>query len=149
MRSFPRATAGAYRSDYDPEMTVEETVAALTRAWLDGRYEDLAGYFDPDVVLMPPGFTARVVGREACVQSYRDFGAAATIHEFTPAPPQVDVWGDTAVAVCPFSIVYEMQGATYDERGVDLLVLAREAGAWRVVFRTMAPPEPAAAPATP
>lgn len=86
-------------------MTVEETIAALTRSWLEGRYEEPAGYCHPDVVLMPPGFTARVAGRDACVQSYRDFGAAATVREFTPAPPQVDVWGHTAVAVCPFSIV--------------------------------------------
>jgi len=144
----PAAVRG--RRTYDSAvMTVEETVAALNRSWLEGRYEDLAGYFHPDVVFVPPGFTARLAGREACVQTYRDFGAAATVREFTPAPPQVDVWGDTAVAACPFSIVYELAGTTYHERGVDLLVFAREAGAWLVVYRSMTSPESTAAPATP
>lgn len=116
---------------------VRETIAALTRAWLEGRFDELAGYFHPEVVVVAPGGAGRAEGREACVASYREFMTIAVVHEFVPEPPQVDAWESAAVALCPFTIAYEMGGAEYREKGTDLLVLTNEAGAWQVRWRTM------------
>jgi ketosteroid isomerase-like protein len=79
----------------------------------------------------------RVAGREAYVPSYRDYDTAAFTETFTPDEPQIDVMGDVAVATCPFSIVYRLEGVTYKERGRDLLVFARQQAGWRVVWRSM------------
>lgn len=118
-------------------MTVQETVEALNRAWLEERYDELATFFHPLAVLVAPNFSARLEGREACIQTYREFGEAATVLEYIPERPEVDHWGSTAVAICPFFIVYELNNKTYREKGVDLLVLTYEGGSWQVVWRKL------------
>lgn len=47
--------------------------------------------------------------------------------------------GVTAVATVMFRIRYELAGNTFDESGTDVLILAREDGTWRVVWRTQVP----------
>jgi hypothetical protein len=74
-------------------------------------------------------------GRDACVQTYREFGASAKLVEFAPERPEFNQWGNTSVALCPFSIIYELNGKTYREKGVDLLILTNEEGPWQIVWR--------------
>ncbi len=111
-------------------------VASVNRAWLEGRYADIGRYVHEDVIIAPPGVPP-VRGREAFVKSYADFGAAATIHAFEPEPVQVDVWGSTAVAQCPYVIDYEIPSGRFKERGADLLVLARTDSGWQICWRTL------------
>ena len=61
----------------------------------------------------------------------------ARTREFASGVPRVDVIGDTAVAVCPFTIAYELEGETSREKGSDILVFARTPGGWKVVWRTL------------
>jgi ketosteroid isomerase-like protein len=109
----------------------------VNRAWLEGRYGDIAAHVHEDVVMVPPGDGEPVVGRDAFVQSYADFGAAATVHSFAAGVPRIDHWGATAVARCPFSIDYEIPSGRYREQGFDLLVLTETDAGWKVCWRTM------------
>jgi hypothetical protein len=102
---------------------VLEIVRAINDCWLEGRYDELRTHFAEEMVLAMPGFEDRVEGREAIVDSYRQFGES--------------VIGPTAVATASFEIEYVLGGATYREAGTDLLVLQRNAGTWRVVWRTV------------
>lgn len=117
-----------------------EVIRAIVRkmndAWLGKRYEDIGEYLDPDVVIASDS-GERVCGRDAIVDSYRKYDAAATTHEFVPGDIDVDVVGDTAVAVCPFRVTYELGGRTYRETGKELLVLSQASGEWKVVWRTV------------
>ena len=92
-------------------------VEAINRAWLEGRYDAIGDYVHEFVVLSPPG-AAPVLGRSAFVQSYADFGAAATLHSFESEQPNVRAWGDTAVAECPYAVDYEIPTGRFKERGV-------------------------------
>ena len=116
-------------------------VAALIRAindrWRTKHYDEIGELVGDDVVIAPPGFAVRVRGRAAYVQSYRDYDAAATTLEFSAGEPQVDVSGDSAIAVCPFDVIYELDGKRYHDRGHDILALSRSSGDWKVVWRTM------------
>jgi len=49
----------------------------------------------------------------------------------------IDIVGDVAIAVCPFFIVYELDGKVHRESGRDVLVFSRTARGWSVVWRTM------------
>ena len=51
--------------------------------------------------------------------------------------PSVDVFGRSAVAVCPWEMTYELSGKQYRETGHDTLVFTRETGRWLVVWRLM------------
>src|SRR5262245_38982318 len=89
--------ASAARSDRDAVIAV---VHGINEHWRAKRYDRIGELLSQDVAMAPPGFAARARGRGAYVQSYRDYDAAATTLEFSTGDPQVDLAGDTAVAVC-------------------------------------------------
>jgi ketosteroid isomerase-like protein len=123
---------------------IREIVAAINEAWVIGDYEAMSPYVAEHVVMAPPALDdARVLGRAAFVASFRQFAEVAKTREFSSGVPRVDVIGDTAVATCPFTIAYELEGATYREKGFDMLVFSRGVGGWKVVWRTLiSEPEP-------
>ena len=121
--------------------TAREALRTIVRSindhWRARRYDQIAGLLAEEVVLAAPGFGHRVTGREAYVKSYHDYDASAKTLEFSTGEPQIDLVGDTAVAVCPFDVTYEYGGTTYHERGHDILVFTRSSGTWKVAWRTM------------
>src|SRR5436305_4778139 len=121
----------------EPLTSIRTLVERLNQAWLAGRYDELEPLFHPTAVLVGPGFTGRVEGRAACVQSYRDFGAAAKVEAFEIGDLMIEAWGAAAVVSCPFAITYQLNDVRYEERGRDLLVLVNEDGAWRIAWRTL------------
>ncbi|MBI3666731.1 MAG: nuclear transport factor 2 family protein [Acidobacteria bacterium] len=52
---------------------IRQVLEKINRAWLNGRPEELAEYFHPDMVIVHPGFGGRAEGSQTCVQSYKDF----------------------------------------------------------------------------
>ncbi len=119
------------------EEAVRRVVRRIHELWLSKRYDEIGELLSEQVVIAPPGSGERIRGREAYVQSYREYDQAATTHEFSPGEPEIDIVGDVAIAVSPFSVVYEMNGETFRESGRDLLVFSRSADEWHVVWRTM------------
>ena len=116
---------------------VKRVVERINGLWLSKQYEAIGELLDEDVVIAPPGLSGRIRGREAYVQSYRDYDKEATTHQFSPSEPEIDIVGETAIAKNPFFVMYEIRGKVYRESGYDLLVLSRSTGEWRVVWRTM------------
>jgi len=122
---------------------IRDIVAAINQAWVTGDYDAIGQYVAEQVVMAPPGLDGRVFGRDAYVASFRQFAEVARTHLFSPGVPRVDVIGNTAVAACPFTIGYELEGVSYREKGSDLLVFARAVGQWKIVWRTvLSEPEP-------
>jgi len=119
------------------EDEIRRVIRRINELWLSKKYDEIGELISEDAVIVPPGFTKRVRGREAYIQSYRDYDQAATTKELSPGEPQIDIMGDVAVAVCPFFIIYELESKTYREKGHDMLVLFRTEGNWRIVWRTM------------
>jgi ketosteroid isomerase-like protein len=116
---------------------IRRIVAAINEAWRTGEYESIGEHVAEHVVMAPPGQDTRILGRAAYVASFRQYAEVAKTHQFSPATPRVDVVGNTAVAVCRFSIVYEIEGSTYSEKGSDILVFARTGEGWKIVWRTL------------
>lgn len=114
----------------------------MNEAWLSGRIDELPPFFAPDVVVAPPGDMARVIGREAVVDSFRQYTEQAITHRFDELELQVDIVAETAVVNLRFAIRYEIGGLTYEETGRDILVLAPAEESWRVVWRTQIIEEP-------
>jgi uncharacterized protein (TIGR02246 family) len=116
---------------------IREIVRTINEAWRAGDYDAIGQYVAEHVVMAPPGFEGRVLGRQAYVASFRQFAEVAVTHDFTTGVPQVDVIGFTAVAVCPFAITYELEGRKFREEGSDILVFALAEAGWRIVWRTL------------
>ncbi len=116
---------------------IAELVRAINDCWLGGRYDDLRRYFHPGIKLAMPGFEQSVAGRDAIIDSYRDFGERATVRRFEARPSHVDVIGPTAVSATRFEIDYEIEGNSFSESGTDVLVFQHGDDGWRVVWRTV------------
>jgi Domain of unknown function (DUF4440) len=129
----------------DAESDTEEiagVLRAITEAWTGGNPEEMRQYLDERIVMAQPGFEERLVGRQACIESYEDFARHASTHSYAESQTIIDVMGDTAVASYHFAIDYELGGKDYHEVGHDLFVFARSAGRWRAVWRTLIPQVP-------
>ena len=116
---------------------LRDLVRRINDAWQSARWDELREYFHPDAVLAQPGFARRTVGREAVIDSYRDFARDATLHSFTAGEVHIDHAGDSAVTTTPWTMDYEHDGQRVEEHGWDLLVFARREGRWVVVWRTV------------
>ena len=116
-----------------------EIVQRINRAWRAGGADALGELFHEQAVIVQPISGERTEGRQACVESYLEFTAQATVHRFDEHDPQVDVAGDSAVVTYGFQISYGIGGQTFSDRGRDVLVLVRggAAEAWQVIWRTL------------
>jgi hypothetical protein len=127
------------------------TLAALSTAWRERRYDDLAGFLAEDMVFTLPGFGGRLEGATAVVASYREFMERVTLTAYEEQAPTVDVWGETAVASFRWEMTWLAGGVPNQGAGHDLFVFRRAAAgeSWRAVWRTMAFEAPAEQPRTP
>lgn len=114
-----------------------QVVNKINESWLSKNYDEIGKCLDDKVVMAPPGSSKRIKGKDAYIQSYRDYDTVAKTHSLEPEEPQIDIIGDTAVVIHPFSVTYEMKGEVYQERGSDFLILKRQDIGWRVIWRTM------------
>ncbi len=126
---------GPLTDEHQDLVAIERQVSCILGAWTSGQLAKLEDCFHPDVVFVAPGFEQRVVGREACIASYREFLARSNVTAFESLPPRIDLAGDTAVAVSRWRIAWEAAGERHRDQGHDVLVLTRTAEGWRVVWR--------------
>lgn len=122
----------------DPDLeALRSALDVLTRGWLDGRIAALRDLLDEQVIMVQPGFTQSLAGRDAFVASYREFASQASIDAYDPSPPTFHVRGDVAVAWFAWTMTYTIGGQTSRERGHDVFVFRRTPAGWRAVWRTL------------
>ena len=124
-------------AERDNHEQVRSLLGRINEAWLKGYPEKLNECFHNDIVVRGPDFQEMARGRGACVTSYADFIRLATVEDFQAAEPVIDLIGDVAVTMSPWTIRYRMNDRDYHESGRDLLVLIRQEGGWQVAWRSV------------
>jgi len=81
----------------DEQRAVWATLRALNEAWTKGDPATLAAYFHPDMIAVTASDRLRRVGRNACIEGWQAFAAAARIVDWREIDPLVRVHGDAAV----------------------------------------------------
>lgn len=132
----PTAARGTVAQPSDRE-AIRQIIKNINQAWLTERFEELEQYFHADIVFIPAKFAGRVEGRVACIDTFRDFTAQATVREFRDGEPTIDVIGNAAVATYPFHMLYELADESYREDGYDTFVLSKGDSGWRAIWRMM------------
>jgi len=124
---------------------IRDLLERVNDAWLKGRPDDLEraldGCFHPEAVIKGPGFRQMGKGERECIKSYADFVRQAEIRECTLSEPEIDVFGDTAVATYGWQMTYALDGREYKESGHDLFVLTKTPGRWQAAWRMLLPDE--------
>jgi ketosteroid isomerase-like protein len=133
-------------AEQDDRNQVRLVLEKINEAWSKGNPESIPGKlsssFHDAMVIRGPNFQELSRGRQACVQSYKDFLDQARVHQCKLSEPQIDVAGDTAVATHAWEMTYEQMGETYEESGHDLFVFTRANGKWLAAWRVMLPSPP-------
>ena len=115
----------------------------MNRAWLEGTIEELPAVLDecfhPAIVIRGGDLAIHGEGKEACIQSYLNFLESADIHRCVIEPAEIDMAGESAMAIYRWEMTYEMDEQTYTEAGSDILALARVDGRWLITWRAMLP----------
>ena len=117
----------------DDQDEVWREVQALNLAWVRGDVDDLANWFHPNMVAITPSDHDRLLGQEACIESWRRFANAAKIESFMEIDPKVQIFGTTAVVTYYYDISCELDGTPRRLTGRDMFVLVKEDERWWVV----------------
>lgn len=114
-------------------------VEDMDRCWREGRFHDLDTYLADDVVIVAPDGQTRLEGLAAAVESYREFMTSSSVEHYTILNPVVTHRDDTAVIEYQWSMAWTSAGIDRDDKGREILVLARREDRWRVIWRTQIP----------
>lgn len=123
---------------------VRGVIDRINAAWLEGPPDEIpariGACFHRDAVICGgPDFRVVARGGAACAASYVEFVRSATVNDCTLDAPAIEIVGDTATAVCPWTMTYTFNEKTYTESGHDILVLRRDSRDWLVIWRTLVP----------
>jgi ketosteroid isomerase-like protein len=133
-----RKEANTIRVDLrSAESALSKMITRIDEAWREKRFDGLADCFHPDAVITGPGFVELAKGREACVESYREFAANAEILTFGESGHQLRVWDTTAVYTFGWKMSFDRGQGPVAEKGTDQMVFERSAGEWRMVWRNV------------
>jgi ketosteroid isomerase-like protein len=124
----------------DDERT-NQLILSLNATWQAGQFDQLADYYHPDVVLLPPDAGAPIIGRDNVVASYQEFADAATLHEFRITSTDTFVFDSTAVCHMRFEIEYETDSGRFRESGLEIYVVANatsDAAQPAIIWRSQA-----------
>lgn len=124
------------------EDEVRRVIDRLNTAWSrhppDQIPEAMEGLWHQDAVILA-GAQEIARGREACINSYRDFVEQATLEDTDVGEPSVEVWGDTAVATSLWHMTYDLDGQRHTESGHESFVLVRTNRGWEIAWRSIVP----------
>lgn len=73
----------------------------LNSAWLNRDYESLARSYHPEIVLLPPDAGAPLLGRQAVIDTYKDFHAACSVERFSVTEAASWSFANTETAATP------------------------------------------------
>jgi SnoaL-like domain len=120
---------------------IADILGKINVAWVQENTGDLTQYFHKEMVIAGPDATKIGEGQEACIKSYSDFIDSAHIANFSSKEPDIDVWGNTALAFYEFEITYKMNEKEYHETGRDVFSFSRESTSspWLAVWRMVIP----------
>ena len=129
----------SYHLKMDALTDVSTALRRVSESWRNRRYDELRDWLHESMVMVAPGFSGRVAGRDAVVESYREFMDRSTLDSYSEAPATIDLFENTAVVHYRWEMVWTSGGKQDRGSGHDLFVFAREpqSGRWQAVWRTM------------
>ncbi len=117
---------------------IEKLVRSLNQAWMESRYDDLYQYFHPDVAMLLPGSDKSIVGAEAMVESYREFGAMGKLHAFDIVAIESHTYTGVVICHLTFNVDYEIDSGRFTESGIETYAIDITGTHPKVVWRSQA-----------
>jgi ketosteroid isomerase-like protein len=116
-----------------------EWVHRYDAAWLGKDWGRVHASLCEDVQFLSPDFAGPLVGRTAVLDGMRTFLDRVQVHEYNATDLQSHHSGPVAVVTYRWQMHWTAGGAQRSSAGRDVLVLRRESGDWRLVWRAQLP----------
>ncbi len=117
-------------------MDLQRFIADLNDTWREARYDDLPRFFAEGVGLLPQGYVDPIVGVDAMVESYRQFGAEGKVHRFEVTQEHCHTYPGVAVYRLYFDVDYEIESGRFVESGLETYCISLAGDAPKIVWRT-------------
>jgi hypothetical protein len=121
----------------NPATSIREVMAAINRKWRENRPSEMYTYLHPDIIMTLPGFSGRVRGRGALLDSFDEFCTNAQILEYAESDEEIDVVGNVAIVHYRFDMLFERASSRARSTGRDIWAFEQVGGMWFAVWRTM------------
>ena len=134
-------------TQHNSRARAEPFINQLNSAWLEQDYPTLERCYHPDAVLLPPDAGEPIIGREAVLDTYRDFHNLASIKAFEITDLKLMSFGETLDSNSPnttmchmrFDIAYSLNQLEQRESGLEVYTLTHSPAAdlqiiWRAQF---------------
>ncbi|MEM7217872.1 MAG: nuclear transport factor 2 family protein [Pseudomonadota bacterium] len=113
-------------------------VRQLNDAWLQQDYDALAALYHPQAVLLPPDAGAPITGRDAVLQTYRDFHSVGSVTRFEVDDITIYEFAASVMCHMRFQISYRVGDNDYVEPGLETYMICEHEGVpvigWRAQF---------------
>ena len=112
---------------------VWQFLRALNDAWTKADGETLPEYFHPRMVAITPVGKLRIKGAAKCLEGWQQFARSNTIHSWREDDPDIELFGDTAVATYYYVMDVTMGSKRLTLSGRDMLTVRKENGRWWLI----------------
>jgi len=119
------------------EQELWNTMQQINNCWYKGPIQQLAEYFDDQVVFNSPDFKHQIIGKDSCIKTYADFMSISKVLLYKESNENIKLFGSTGIVTYDFEMKYEQKGKTYHEAGTDIVIFNRS-NKWKAVWRALA-----------
>lgn len=121
----------------DDKEHIKSIIKEISDVTLGSKKADLRPFFHEQVQFVAPDLSSTIKGRDAALNSYREFRESSEVHSYEQGDPDINLFGTTAVVTYPFAMRYTFNNQTSHESGRDLMVMIKQDEQWQVVWRTL------------
>ena len=108
----------------------------ISKLWRAAEWNELQGCFSADIIQVGPHLKELSRGREAAIESYRQFSNGAKLTEYNEGDFRADIWRGVATCVYEWSMTYMAEGELRFSRGTDQFIFQEESsGRWIAIWR--------------
>ncbi|MFZ1054974.1 MAG: nuclear transport factor 2 family protein [Opitutaceae bacterium] len=119
-----------------PQDTIVESTKQISLLWRAAKWEDLGRCFSEEVVQVGPRLRELTRGREAAVESYKQFFENARLIDYDEGAFRAEVWPGFAICTYEFRMKYEAEGKRRFSSGTDQFLFRQEPEhRWVAVWR--------------
>ncbi|MEM1001047.1 MAG: nuclear transport factor 2 family protein [Bacteroidota bacterium] len=117
--------------------SIESLIETFNTGWTQGEFEAVESILHEDVVFIAPDLVTEIIGKQACLQTIKEYTSNADTLLFEIKNQKINTWLQTAIISIDYLIEYLMKGKKYREMGKEFWTLSREKDGWKMVWRVM------------
>jgi hypothetical protein len=117
------------------ENKIKSLIKEMNLCWLNSEYDSLKKYYHPETVLFRGADNEAIIGCDAIIKSYREFGSMGKIHLFDITSIDIYHFGELFIAHMGFEVDYEIPSGRFKEEGIEVYALIPVKDTYQIVWR--------------